>query len=157
MSTSLLYHAFGIRGYHYTRTDYRDGATIFTIRQEPETCRCSACGSTQVQSRGQVERRFRTVPIGHRATFVVLPIPRVECLACGVVRQVKIPFADPRRSYTKAFERYALELGRRMTIRDVAVHLEVSRDVIKDIQKRDLSRRFAKPKLKHLRRIAIDE
>jgi transposase len=73
------------------------------------------------------------------------------------VRQVKIPFADPRRSYTKAFERYALELGRRMTIRDVAVHLGVSWDVIKDIQKRDLSRRFAKPKLKHLRQIAIDE
>jgi transposase len=71
--------------------------------------------------------------------------------------QVKIPFADPRRSYTKAFERYALELGRRMTIRDVAVHLGVSWDVIKDIQKRDLSRRFAKPKLKHLRQIAIDE
>src|SRR3954453_9719561 len=157
MSTSLLYHAFGIRGYHYTRTDYQDGHTIFTIHQEPETCRCSACGSPQVQSRGQVERRFRTVPIGSRATFVVLPIPRVECRACGVVRQVKIPFADPRRSYTKSFEGYALELGRRMTIRDVAVHLDVSWDVIKDLQKRDLSRRFAKPKLKHLRHLAIDE
>ena len=157
MSTSLLYHAFGIRGYQYTRTDYQDGQTIFTIHQEPETCRCSACGSPQVQSRGRVERRFRTVPIGRRATFVVLPIPRVECQACGVVRQVKIPFADPRRSYTNAFERYALELCRRMTIRDVAKHLGVSWDMIKDIQKRDLSRRFAKPKLKHLRHIAIDE
>ena len=30
-------------------------------------------------------------------------------------------------------------------------------DLIKEIQKRDLSRRFATPKLKHLRRIAIDE
>src|SRR6478735_5490377 len=157
MSTSLLYHAFGIRGYQYTRTDYRDGATIFTIHQDPETCRCSACGSPQVQMRGRVERRFRTVPIGRRATFVVLPIPRVECQACGLVRQVEISFADPRRSYTGSFERYALELGRRMTIRDVALHLGVSWDVIKDIQKRDLSRRYAKPKLKHLRHIAIDE
>src|SRR3954454_25335906 len=157
MSTSLLYHAFGIRGHHYTRTDYQDGHTIFTIHQEPETCRCSACGSPQVQSRGRVERRFRTVPIGSRATFVVLPVPRVECQACGVVRQVKIPFADPRRSYTRSFERYALELGRRMTIRDVAKHLGVGWDVIKDIQKRDLARRFAKPKLKHLRHLAIDE
>jgi transposase len=157
MSTSLLYHAFGIRGYRYTRTDYQDGQTIFTIHQEPETCRCSACGSPKVQSRGQIERRFRTVPIGRRATLVVLPIPRVECLACGLVRQVKVPFADPRRSSTNAFERYALELSRRMTIRDVAQHLDVGWDMIKDIQKRDLSRRYAKPKLKHLRRIAIDE
>ena len=74
-----------------------------------------------------------------------------------MVRQVDVPFADPRRSYTKAFERYVLELSRRMTIRDVAAHLGVGWDLVKDIQKRDLSRRFAKPKLKHLRRIAIDE
>src|SRR5512142_1935972 len=157
MSTSLLYHAFGIRGYHYTRTDYQDGQTIFTIRQEPETGRCSACGSPRLNCRVRVVRRVRTVPIGRRATFVVLPIPRVACQACGVVRQVKIPFADPRRSSTNSFERYALELGRRMTIRDVALHLGVSWDVIKDIQNRDLARRFARPKLKHLRRLAIDE
>jgi transposase len=157
MSTSLLYHAFGIRGYQYTRTEYQGGQTTFTIRQEPKTCRCSACGSARVQSRGQVERRFRAVPIGSRPTFVDLPIPRVQCRDCGVVRQVKVPFADPRRSDTASFERYALELGRRMTIRDVAMHLSVSWDVIKDIQKRDLSHRYAKPKLKHLRHIAIDE
>jgi transposase len=157
MSTSLLYHAFGIRGYQYTRTDYRDGQVIFTIRQESPTCRCAACGGRAVLSRGHVERQFHSLPIGGRATFVVLPIPRVECRACGLVRQVRVPFADPRRSYTKSFERYALELSRRMTIRDVAVHLGVGWDTIKDIQKRDLSRRFAKPRLKHLRRIAIDE
>src|SRR3954454_19479677 len=157
MSTSLLYHAFGIRGYEYTRTDYQNGQVIFTISQDPKTCRCSACGSPDVQSRGRVERRFRSLPIGRRATFVALPIPRVECRAWGAVRQVEIPFADARRTYTCSFERYALELSRRMTIKDVAKHLGVSWDVIKDIQKRDLSRRYAKLKLKHLRHIAIDE
>jgi transposase len=70
---------------------------------------------------------------------------------------VGVPFADPRRTYTKSFERYALELSRCMTILDVARHLGVSWDVIKDIQKRDLSHRYARPKLKHLKRIAIDE
>jgi transposase len=44
-----------------------------------------------------------------------------------------------------------------MTILDVARHLNVGWDLIKDIQKRDLSHRYAKPKLKHLRHIAIDE
>ena len=157
MSTSLLYHAFGIRGYDYVRTDYRGGQVTFTIAQDPEDCRCSACGSREVISRGQAERRFRSLPIGGRPTAVILPIPRVECRACGAVRQVEVPFADPRRSYTRSFERYALELSRRMTIRDVAQHLDVGWDLIKDIQKRDLSRRFAKPKLKHLRHLAIDE
>ena len=44
-----------------------------------------------------------------------------------------------------------------MTIKDVAHHLGVGWDTIKDIQKRDLPRRYGKPKLKHLRHIAIDE
>jgi transposase len=156
MSTSLLYHAFGIRGYDYGRTDYRGGQVIFTIAQDPADCRCSACGSREVISRGHAERRFRSLPIGSRPTAVVLPIPRVECHACGAVRQVDVPFADPRRSYTRAFERYALELSRSMTIKDVAHHLDVGGDLIKDIQKRDLSRRYAQPKLKHRSHIAID-
>src|SRR5262245_27562037 len=130
MSTSFLYHAFGIRGYRYVRTEYEDGQVILTIEQGPETCRCPACGPRRVISRGQVERQFRSLPIGSRATFVVLPIPRVECQACGLLRQVEVAFADPRRSYTKAFEWYALELSKRMTIRDVAAHLGVSWDVI---------------------------
>src|SRR5512135_1603327 len=157
MSTSLLYHAFVIQGYRYVRTAHVQGQTIFTLGQEPDTCRCPACGSADVVSRGHVERRFRSLPIGLRPTFLVLPIPRVECRACGVVRQVGVSFADPRRSYTRRFERYVLELSRRMTIRDVAAHLGVGWDLVKGIQKRDLARRFARPKLKHLRRIAIDE
>ncbi|WP_081578343.1 transposase family protein [Singulisphaera acidiphila] len=120
MSTSLLYHPFGVRDDEYTRTDYQGGQTIFTIHQAPETYHCSACGSPQVHSRGRVERRFRTVPLGSRPTFVVLPIPRGECQACVIVRrQIKISFANPRRSYTASFERYARELSRSMTIRDV--------------------------------------
>ncbi len=157
MSTSLLYHAFGIRGYKYVRSEYENGQVVFTICQESDTHRCSCCGSTRVISRGRVDRWFRSLPIGSRATWVAFAIPRVECQACGLVRQVAISFADPRRSYTKFFERYALELSRSMTIEDVARHLRVGWDLIKDIQKRDLSWRYAKPKLKHLRYIAIDE
>ncbi len=152
-----MYHAFSIRGYEYVRTEYQGGNLVFTIQQTPKTLRCEACGSRDVRPRGRVERRFQSLPIGSRPTLVVLPIPRVACQACGVVRQVKLDFADPRRTYTKAFERYALELSRSMTILDVSRHLGVSWDIIKDIQKRDLSRRYAKPKLKHLRQIAIDE
>jgi hypothetical protein len=37
MSTSLLYHAFGIRGYECVRTDNHDGQTLFTVRYDPES------------------------------------------------------------------------------------------------------------------------
>jgi len=157
MSTSLLYHSFGVRGCRHVRTQYREGQVVFTLRQNPEILRCPECGSRDVVRRGQVVRRFRTLPIGHKPVFFELPISRVACRACGVVRQVRLPFADPRRSYTQAFERYALELSRHMTIQDVAQHLGVSWDVVKDIQKRHLKRRYGRPRLKDLRLIAIDE
>jgi transposase len=157
MSTSLLYHAFCIRGYEYVRTEYEGGEVIFSIRQERKTLRCKNCGSRDVRPRGQVERRFRALPIGKRATTIAFAIPRVACQKCGLIRQVKLDFADPRRTYTKSFERYVLELSRHMTILDIARHLSIGWDTVKDIQKRDLSRRYAKPDLKNLRRIAIDE
>ena len=151
MSTSLLYHGFGVRGYEYVRTEYLGGQVLFTIRRPRQALRCSACGSRAVHPHGAAERQFRTVPIGAKAVVVKFAIPRVRCQDCGVTRQVKLDFADPRRTYTKTFERYALELSRHMTILDVARHLGVSWDVVKDIQKRDLTRRYAKPKLKGLR------
>ena len=157
MSTSLLYHGFGIRGYRYVRTDYFEGEVVFTIEQERDTLRCSTCGSTQVTHHGGATRLFRSLPIGKRNTQVLLQIPRVECHDCHLTRQVPIDFAEPRRRYTHAFERYVLDLSRHMTIKDVADHLGVGWDTIKDIQQRHLEKHFAKPKLKHLRLLAIDE
>jgi transposase len=157
MSTSLLYHAFGLRGYDYVKTDYHEGGVLFHLRQRRQTYRCPVCHSREVRPRGYQERRFKTLPIGPKPVCVVLPIPRVACSRCGSVRQVPVSFADPRRSYTRAFERYVLELGRLMTIRDVARYLRVGWDLIKDIQKRDLYRRFRKPRLRKLKQIAIDE
>lgn len=157
MSTSLLYHAFGLRGYDYLSTAYEGGHVRFTIRQRPHIRRCPRCGSRRVAPRGHQRRTFRAVPIGGRPVDITLDIPRVACPTCAVVRQTPVDFADPRRSYTRSFERYALQLSRLMTIQDVARHLQVGWDTIKDIQKRDLQHRFKRPRLGKLKQIAIDE
>ena len=157
MSTSLLYHMFGIRGYEYRRADYIDGRACFTIEQPREQYRCSECGSAAVHSQGHKDRLLQTVPIGKKPTFVLLKVARVLCFHCEHTRQVKVPFADARRTYTHAFERYALELSKFTTIQDTAGHLNVSWDIVKDIQERNLQKRFGKPKLKNLKEIAIDE
>ena len=131
--------------------------SIFGFGRIVFSLRCPECGSYQVKRRGQVMRRFRTLPIGDKPVWIELLVQRVWCLLCGVLRQVKVGFASWRRSYTRAFARYALGLSRHMTIKDVARHLGVSWDLIKEIQKRHLLRRFARPKLHKLKQIAIDE
>jgi len=45
MSTSLLYHTWGIRGYTYNHARYERGYTIFRVEQEESSLRSSCCGS----------------------------------------------------------------------------------------------------------------
>lgn len=157
MSTSLLYHMCGIVGYRYVHTKYQEGRVTFRIEQPRELLRCADCGSDDLWIRGRTDRTFRCLSIGSKPVLVSMDVPRVECFRCSAVKQVKIGFADPKKRYTRSFERYALELSRRMTIKDVARHLQASWDTIKEIQAANLWRRFGKPKLSKLREIAIDE
>lgn len=157
MSTGLLYHGWGLRGYHHRRTDYVDGAIVFHIQPHASQLTCGCCGGTNVMRQGKVTRRFRATPIGGKPVHLELAVPRVSCAGCGRTRQIHLSFADARRRHTRAFARYALELARHMTIQAVAQHLGVSWDVIKDIQKRYLKQRFKRIRLKGLKQIAIDE
>ncbi len=157
MSTSLLYHGFGIVGYRYVRTRFEGGSITFTVRQDRTDLKCPVCGSREVIKKGRIWRRWRALPIGSKPVWITMAVQRIKCLICRLIRQVDVAFARQRKRYTKAFERYALELARHMSIQDVAQHLGVSWDVIKEIQKRYLKQRFARPSLKGLKRIAIDE
>ena len=52
MSTSLLYHAFGFIGYHYVKTDYKDGTVLFSIARKADKLCCPACDSKRIIRRG---------------------------------------------------------------------------------------------------------
>ena len=62
MSTSLLYHAWGLRGYRLEATDFAEGVTVFRVRQNAETLCCGHCGGRDVMREGVVVRRFRALP-----------------------------------------------------------------------------------------------
>lgn len=157
MSTSLLYHGFGIEGYHYVRTDYQNGDIIFTIKKKKFNIRCSVCQSKNVIRHGSHTRWFHNVPMGKKSTYIKTEVPRVECKECGTIRQVEIGFADPRYTYTRNLARYLIDLSRYMTISDVAKHLDLSWDLVKSIQKKHLEKKYRKLNLRQLKRIAIDE
>ncbi len=157
MSTSLLYHGFGVQGYVYQRTQYREGEIHFTITQPDKELRCSACGSRHVIRKGGRRRRFRGLPIGSWPVWIELEVPRLGCKACGAVRQAEVSFAPGQHSYTNRFARYVVDLARCMTMWDVALHMGVSWNLVKTIVKEELRRRFRRPRLKDLRLLAIDE
>ncbi len=120
MSTSLLYHGFGVVGYRYIRTDYQKGDIIFTIKKKDFCICCSVCNSKDLIRHGALPRWLHSLPIGRKSTYIKTEIPRIECKECGTIRQADIGFADPRYTYTRALGRYVLGLARHMTISDVA-------------------------------------
>lgn len=157
MSTSLLYHAFGIRGYRYVATDYRGGEIFVRIEAPRESLRCAGCGSPHVHVIDRFRRQWRTLPIGAKAVWIDMQVPKLECQKCGARRRIAVTFADPKRRHTRSFERDVCELLQFMTPQDVAWHLGISWDLANDIQKRRLGKRFGRPKLKRVKHIAIDE
>jgi len=157
MSTSVFYRALGIRGYKHQSIKEQDGGLVMRVRHDGSELTCPHCGGTNVLRRGTVPRRWSAVPIGHRPVTVFAEVPRIECRDCRTQPVVAVPFAEARRSYTRSFERFALDLRESMTLKDVARHLCVSDWLVKDIEKRWLGKHFAKPRLKDLRHIAIDE
>lgn len=156
-SQQWLYPIFQFRGYRVSQVEADEHRLLLHIEPQPHKVCCPQCGSRKVIRRGQQVRWFRNLPVGGDCTWLIATLPRVECRACRLVRQIRTGLAEERRTYTRPFERYVRELSRYMTIKDVADHLGVSWDIVKDIQKRHLQRRYAKPPLKDVRQIAIDE
>src|SRR5215469_9475124 len=157
MSATVLYHMHGIRGYTYLRHKIVPGGIEFFIAAGQTQLVCSHCNSTNVWQKGTKERRFRSLPCGRKTTTIVLNVPRVFCHDCQKTRQIHLTFAEEHKRYTRFFERYVLDLLLSMTCQDVADHLGLSWDTVRDIEKRRLTRDFAKPPLKNVTHIAIDE
>jgi transposase len=158
MSDWMLYHVWGIRGYRivrYERLDER--ACVAFLKPLPSVIRCPQCGSKDVVRKGSKMRLFLGTPIGRQRMYFETEIPRVQCDRCEITRQVRIPFAEEKRRHTRQFERFALELAQITTTQLAAEHLGVSWDTVRDIEARSLGRKYRKPRLKQLKRIAIDE
>ena len=157
MSTSLLYHAFGIRGpFQYVNTTYSSGEVTFKIEHKKHI-KCPHCKSRDIIKRGTKERIFRLPPIGLKACYVRISNQRVECKSCSKIAFIPLKFAPKNCRYTHSFKRFVLSLTPVMTIKAIANYLKTSWDLVKDIQKIYLKRHYHRPSLKAVTRIAIDE
>ena len=111
MSTSLLYHAFGLRGVKHISTEYEKGSTIFRAEVTPTIENCPVCGNWEtIRKKGCKERVLRLVPIGMRPSFLRLQIWRIECKRCGALRWPKLPFVKGKARHTRRFARFAIDL-----------------------------------------------
>ena len=157
MSTSVLYHGFGVRGYRYLKTEYEKGELIFHIEKKEEDTFCAECGSREVIKQGRVVRWIRTLPIGKRKVWLAVHLHRLECKECGALRLEPLLIAFPKKHWTKSLGHYIVNLLKHATVKDVAEHLGMSWDTVKEIHAWALRKRFKKRKIQHLRHLGVDE
>jgi len=157
MSTSLLYHAFGAKNYIYLKTDYKEGAILLHAEKKRTTQYCVECKSKDVIQKGKVIRKIRTLPIGRKQVFLCVHIHRLKCNDCGSLKQEALEVSFPLRRWTRRLGQYIIDLLSFATIKDVAEHLHMSWNTIKDIHRLALERKFKRQCLSHLEYLAVDE
>ncbi len=157
MSTSILYHAFGLKGIHYEATRYFGDSIMIRARMSDQYVRCPKCGGRRATFKGHKWRLLRMSPMGRKRCFLDLLLHRLKCQDCGHLYWPTLPFMDGKHRYVRSFALTVLDLLKFGTIRSVAEYLGVGWDLVKDIHKERLSFFYRKIPLHKVKYIGVDE
>jgi transposase len=156
MSTSLMYHTQGIRGFQHKA--YEFGREDVLARIGRESFQCGVCRSGNVKPYLLRTRKVRGLPIGEKGSLFEFEVYRLRCEGCGAFQLEPLDFlSHPKARITKAVERQIVELRREMSITALAKHFQIDWRTVKEVEKRHLARKYAKISMKDVRYIGIDE
>ena len=133
--------------------------TILHVQSKKRLLVSPKCGKCNLVKNGYRIRDFVGLPIGGKKVIVRMKVQRYKCMneECDYDQQENIPFATGSRSYTHRFAKYVVDLLRGMTLQDVANHLNISWNSVKEIHSTYLLRHYCPPSLKGVKNIGIDE
>lgn len=161
MRTIDLIVTQGIHGFQAVKTTYLEGADggwdahVSLIRSGFQ---CPACGQAEVAVYGEREREIAGLPVGRTRLVLHVTAHRIYCPDCGGAHYERIPFLpSPTARVTRQMERTVLELRREMSVSAVAGYFGLSWHTVKNLEKRALGRKYAKIRLRDVRRLGIDE
>ena len=157
MSTSNLYHAYGIKGVQYKSTQYEKKSIIYSAEMVYQKIRCPKCSGKNSHFKGQKKRRFRMTPVGSKKCFLDVILHRLKCVDCGHQWWPRLPFMKGKYQMTRAFIQFAFDLLSMSTVQDVSRLLGVSWNVIKNIHKMKLKKLYKKIDVKDVKYISLDE
>jgi Zn-dependent protease len=92
MSTSILYHAFNLKGITYKATRYEGDAMVFFADIRRDFIRCPKCGCRHFTFKGQKTRKLHMSPIGRKMCILALALHRTKCEACATLWWPSLPF-----------------------------------------------------------------
>ncbi len=119
-------------------------------------CPCPECQGPQT-IHDHKERQWRHENLGETVCYVHANVPRTKCGKCGKVSQIRVPWADPKVSYTRRFEEIAIQKMSQMSLSAVSRELRVNWRVLDHMVERKTREYLDNMDLSWVRRIRIDE
>ena len=129
---------------------------ILVSHHEGRLWPCPACEAELPLYDHEQMRAWRHLDTGGLPTFIKARPPRVKCHEDGV-RQVRLPWAEPRSRHTKAFERFAIDVMKETDISGAANILGTSWDACWGIMERAVARGQERKKHQVPALIGVDE
>lgn len=157
MSTSLLYHAFGLKDIQYQSTRYIGNYVIFSAEMKSRRFTCPKCSGDRIIYKGNKNRWLRMPPVGRKLCILDLLLHRVQCCACHHIWWPRLPFMLGNHGYVRSFALFVLDMLKFMTIQDVASILGVGWDMIKNIHKIKLKKIYRTIPITNVKALGIDE
>lgn len=118
---------------------------------------CPNCNNTHIHKQNKAQRLLHLPPVGTKKVQLSLEVQKQRCVTCKRRWWPKIPFTRGKERMSESFIRYALELLRFGTIKDVSQHLGISWDVVKGIHKKHLETLYLDIDMAEVEYISIDE
>lgn len=158
MSTSLLYHIQGTRGYQFQSFEFVGGRVVARLSRDPKRFSCSKCGRWEVTPTLVGTRTVRGLPMGSKQCDLQVGMHRVRCHGCGAFRMESLPFLpSPKARVTRALARSVVELRAEMSISALARHFDLNWFTVKEIEKEHLKRKHRRVRLRDVSLLGIDE
>jgi len=156
MSTTLLQNTQKVRGFQHQKFEYFREKLIWTIKRKE--FHCPRCGSLKVQAECVRIREIQGLPFGRLLVYFKVKIHRLYCRSCHRRSFEELHFlSSPSARITKELERRILTDRHETSIRSVAYKYRLRWELVKEIEKRYLARKYARTPTAHVKRIGIDE
>jgi len=95
---------------------------------------CPNCGEVyDIISKGRIHREIKPLPIGKKEVILSLHLHRIHCKRCVKTQLEELHVSPPYRHWSYSLSRYVIDLLKFSTIKDVAEHLNLSWNTVKDI------------------------
>ena len=117
---------------------------------------CPECATELALYDHGEERTWRHLDSCQFQTYLHARPPRVACLEHGV-RQVRLPWAEPRARFTTLFERLAIDVLRETDVKGATRILGISWDEAWEIKRRAVARGRARRRPQAPARLGVDE